>query len=89
MALQPMHEMGWNGIDPDDTDPSLEADEPDSVSAEFTPRVRLTHRNLSRAQLKLLIDNAPDNALKVRVTGTRRPPSVKIDYERWPPFVCL
>jgi hypothetical protein len=56
-------------IDPNDNSPSLEADEPDSVTAEFTPRVRKTHPNLSRAKLKPLIDAAPNNALKVRVTG--------------------
>jgi len=56
-------------IDPSDTSPSLEADEPDSETAEFTPRVRKTHPNLSRAKLKPLIDAAPNNALKVRVTG--------------------
>jgi hypothetical protein len=56
-------------IDPDDTSPSLESDEPDSVTAEFTPRVRKRLPNLSRAELKPLIDDAPDNALRVRVTG--------------------
>jgi len=55
-------------IDPDDTSPSLEADEPDSETAEFTLRVRKTRPNLSRAKLKPLIDVAPNNALKVRVT---------------------
>ena len=56
-------------IDPDDDTPSLEADEPDSITAEFTPRVRLKHPNLSRAKLKPLIDAAPNNVLKVRMTG--------------------
>jgi hypothetical protein len=56
-------------IDPSDDSPSLEADEPDSETAEFTPRVRLRHPNFSRAKLKPLIDAAPDNALKVRMTG--------------------
>jgi len=56
-------------IDPDDQSPSLEADEPDSVTAEFTPRVRKTHPTLSRAKLKPLIDSAPDNALRVRLKG--------------------
>lgn len=56
-------------IDPDDATPSLEADEPNSVTAEFTPRVRLKNPTLSRAKLKPLIDAAPNNALKVRMTG--------------------
>ena len=49
-------------IDPADDSPSLEADEPDSVTAEFTPRVRKRLPNLSRAELKPLIDAAPENA---------------------------
>jgi hypothetical protein len=56
-------------IDPDDNSPSLEDDEPDSVTAEFTPRVRKKLPELSRTTLKPLIDGAPDGALKVRVTG--------------------
>jgi hypothetical protein len=56
-------------IDPDDDSPSLEDDEPNSVTAEFTPRVRKRLPELSRATLKPLIDEAPDNALRVRVTG--------------------
>jgi hypothetical protein len=56
-------------IDPADDSPSLESDEDDSVTAEFTPRVRNRLPNLSRAVLKPLIDDAPDNALRVRVTG--------------------
>ena len=56
-------------IDPDDDSPSLEDDEPNSVTAEFTPRVRKNLPELSRATLKPLIDAAPDNALRVRVTG--------------------
>lgn len=56
-------------IDPDDDSPSLEDDEPNSVTAEFTPRVRKKLPELSRTMLKPLIDNAPDGALKVRVTG--------------------
>jgi hypothetical protein len=56
-------------IDPADDSPSLETDEDDSVTAEFTPRVRNRLPNLSRAVLKPLIDDAPDNALRVRVTG--------------------
>jgi len=56
-------------IDPDDNSPSLEADEADSVTAEFTPRVRKRLPELSRSELKPLIDAAPENALRVRVTG--------------------
>lgn len=56
-------------IDPDDGSPSLTADEPKSITAEFTPRVRKRLPELSRATLKPLIDNAPKNALRVRVTG--------------------
>ena len=56
-------------IDPADDSPSLEDDEPNSVTAEFTPRVRKNLPELSRTTLKPLIDDAPDGALKVRVTG--------------------
>lgn len=56
-------------VDPDDDSPSLEADEPDSITAEFTPRVRKRLPDLSRTTLKPLIDAAPNNALRVRVTG--------------------
>lgn len=56
-------------IDPDDNSPSLEEDEPESITAEFAPRVRKRLPNLSRATLKPLIDAAPDAALRVRVTG--------------------
>jgi hypothetical protein len=56
-------------IDPDDTTPSIEDDEKNSITAEFTPRVRLTHKSLSRAVLNPLIQKAPNKALRVRVTG--------------------
>jgi len=56
-------------IDPDDTTPSLEDDEKNSITAEFTPRVRLTHKSLSRTVLNPLIQKAPNEALRVRVTG--------------------
>jgi hypothetical protein len=56
-------------IDPSDATPSLEDDEKNSITAEFTPRVRLTHKTLSRAVLKPLIDKAPNKALRVRVMG--------------------
>jgi len=55
-------------VDPTSTSPSL-ADEPDSQTAEFTPRVRLDHPKLAGARLKALITAAPNQALLVRVTG--------------------
>ena len=56
-------------IDPNDGSPSL-ADEKKSLTAEFTPRVRVNgHSSLSRATLRPLILNASHQALKVRVTG--------------------
>jgi len=56
-------------IDPNDDSPSLDEDEPNSVTAEFTPRVRKRLPDLSRATLNPLIGDAPNGALKVRVTG--------------------
>jgi hypothetical protein len=47
----------------------LDRRERDSITAEFAPRVRLDHSNLSRAKLQPLITAAPSQALKVRVTG--------------------
>jgi hypothetical protein len=41
--------------------------EMDSITAEFTPRTRLVHSNLTRANLQPLISAA--GALKVRITG--------------------
>jgi hypothetical protein len=43
--------------------------EPDSITAEFTPRVRLDHPNFVIANLTSRITNAPKHALLVRVTG--------------------
>ena len=40
-----------------------------SVTAEFTPRVRLDHPKLAGARLQSLIDATPKKALLVRVTG--------------------
>jgi hypothetical protein len=48
---------------------ALELRERDSITAEFTPRVRLDHPNLLRSRLQPLIDVAPHHALQVRVTG--------------------
>ena len=55
-------------IDPADTHPSL-SDEPNSQTAEFTPRVRLDHPDLLRRNLRPLIQARSNKALKVRVTG--------------------
>jgi hypothetical protein len=55
-------------VDPSLRRPTLAANEATSVTAEFTPRVRLDHPNLSRARLQHLITAAND-ALLVRVTG--------------------
>jgi hypothetical protein len=41
----------------------------ESVTAEFTPRVRLTHPNFTREKVQPLIDATPQKALLVRVTG--------------------
>jgi hypothetical protein len=55
-------------IDPNDRSPS-KADEPNSQTAEFTPRVRLDHPDLKWSVLNALIEAARRKALKVRVTG--------------------
>ena len=41
----------------------------ESITAEFTPRVRLAHPNFTRAALRPLITKSPQMALPVRVTG--------------------
>jgi hypothetical protein len=56
-------------VDPTLRRPTLVTEEDNSVTAEFTPRVRFDHPNLSRARLQPLITAAPNQALKVRVTG--------------------
>jgi hypothetical protein len=43
--------------------------EPSSITAEFTPRVRLSHPNFTRAAIKPLILDSRQTALPVRVTG--------------------
>jgi hypothetical protein len=55
-------------VDPSLAHPSLAADEPDSQTAEFTPRVRLDHPKLAGARLEALI-TAQGGKLLVRVTG--------------------
>ncbi len=41
----------------------------ESETAEFTPRVRLSHPNFTREKVQPLIDATPQKALLVRVTG--------------------
>ncbi len=55
-------------VDPALRDPTLQANEADSETAEFTPRVRLDHRNFTRGRLEPLIE-AQGGKLLVRVTG--------------------
>ena len=43
--------------------------EKESLTAEFTPRVRLTHPNFTRAKMQPLINATAKKALLVRVTG--------------------
>jgi hypothetical protein len=54
-------------VDPTIKNPSLAHDETDSVTAEFTPRVRLDHPSLAGAKLQALIQ--PKGRRLVRVTG--------------------
>lgn len=55
-------------VDPALKNPTLAANEYDSETAEFTPRVRLLHPNFSRAKLQPLIDGQGGRLL-TRVTG--------------------
>jgi hypothetical protein len=55
-------------VDPTSTNPTLATDEPDSQTAEFTPRVRLDHPKLAGARLQALI-TGQGGKLLVRVTG--------------------
>jgi hypothetical protein len=48
---------------------TLRRREEESITAEFTPRVRLDHPNFLRTNLTQRIISAPRNALLVRVTG--------------------
>lgn len=43
--------------------------EKESITAEFTPRVRVNHPTFTREAVQPLIADAPENALLVRVTG--------------------
>ena len=58
-------------VDPETVEPTLKESEPDSQTAEFTPRVRLTHAGLKGADLEKLITATSDKALLVRVTGVQ------------------
>ena len=58
-------------VDPETTEPTLDENEPDSQTAEFSPRVRLTHPKLKGADLESLIAATPNKALLVRVTGVQ------------------
>lgn len=58
-------------VDPETTDPTLDENEPESQTAEFTPRARLTHPKLKGAALESLIAATPAKALLVRVTGVQ------------------
>ena len=54
---------------PDTNKKIFHSRELESETAEFTPRVRLDHRNFTREKVQRLIDAAPQKALLVRVTG--------------------
>lgn len=56
-------------VDPSLTDPSLAVDEPNSQTAEFTPRVRRAHPKFTASNLQSLIADTPKRAVLVRVTG--------------------
>lgn len=62
-------------VDPSIEEPTLKGDEPHSITAEFTPRVRLDHPKFTRERLAPLIDpnwdgkSKPNGKLLVRVTG--------------------
>src|SRR5438067_5743266 len=55
-------------IDPSVKNPTLASNEPNSETAEFTPRIRLDHPKLARANLQSLI-TAGHGKLLVRITG--------------------
>jgi hypothetical protein len=58
-------------VDPETEEPTLDDNEADSQTAEFSPRVRLTHPKLKGADLESLIAATPNKALLVRVTGVQ------------------
>ena len=53
----------------EDEDDIFHSRELESITAEFTPRVRETHPNFTREKVKPLIDDAAQKALLVRLTG--------------------
>lgn len=55
-------------VDPSVRNPTLAGNEDDSITAEFTPRVRLDHPKLARPNLQSLITSGGGKR-KVRVTG--------------------
>lgn len=55
--------------DPDTEKQTFHSRELESETAEFTPRVRLDHPNFTRDTMQPLIDETPQKALLVRVTG--------------------
>jgi len=55
--------------DPNTNKQVFHSRELESVTAEFTPRVRLDHPNFTREHMQALIVNTPQQALLVRVTG--------------------
>ena len=58
-----------DGINAQQWKANLALREKESITAEFTPRVRLSHPNFTRAALSPLIKSVPQMALRVRVTG--------------------
>jgi len=53
----------------EDGEDAFHARERESIPAEFTPRVRLTHPNFTREKVLPLLKDAPEGALLVRVSG--------------------
>lgn len=55
--------------DAEATNQIVHSRELESLTAEFTPRVRLTHPNFTREKVQPMIDATDEDALLVRVTG--------------------
>ena len=53
----------------EDVESTFHSREHESLTAEFTPRVRLAHPNFTREKVQPLVDDAPQEALLVRITG--------------------
>lgn len=58
-----------DGVNTEQWKANLAKREPKSITAEFTPRVRLAHPNFTKAVVSPLIKKARQMALPVRVTG--------------------